>query len=227
MTLFAQRFWALFPVRRPPISTGSNRANHGGTSPCAQRGETKSVGQCLEPLSRLRADFRRRVRSKLRLLPFLAGCLVSLIGRPVWALQDDARQPLLIEADAVEVRESDSTSVYVGHVQMDQGSMRLLADHVTVYHRENRQPRLMIALGAPASYKQQLDDRQGEVQAFAKRMEYDADRDELLLLGEGLLIQGADRLVGERIVYERARGRFRAGGEARVKITITPKSRQQ
>jgi lipopolysaccharide export system protein LptA len=154
-------------------------------------------------------------------LSLLFGLSVGL-GASAWALEEDARQPIYIEADDVEVRESDSTSVYVGNVQVDQGSMRLLAEHVTVYHRADRQPRLIIALGQPASYKQLLDDEQGEVQAFAKRMEYDADKDELVLIGEGLLIQGEDRLRGERILYDRAKARFRAGGAGRVKITITP-----
>lgn len=155
------------------------------------------------------------------LLAVLA-CLAGAHWMPAWALQDDAKQPMLIEADDVEVRESDSTSVYVGNVQVDQGSMRLLADHVTVYHREDRQPRLIIALGDPAKYKQLLDNGQGEVQAFAKRMELDADKDELTLIGDGVLIHGKDRLTGDRIVYDRAKAQFRAGGAGRVKITITP-----
>jgi lipopolysaccharide export system protein LptA len=155
--------------------------------------------------------------------PPIFGLLLGLgLSVHVWALEEDAKQPIYIEADEVEVNEADSTSVYVGHVQVEQGSMRLLADHVTVYHREDRQPRLIIALGQPASYKQLLDDDQGEVQAFAKRMEYDADKDELALIGEGLLIQGEDRLTGERILYDRAKARFRAGGAGRVKITLTP-----
>lgn len=155
-------------------------------------------------------------------LPILGLLLALGLIAPVCALEEDARQPIYIEADEVEVRESDNTSIYVGNVQVDQGSMQLRADHVTVYHREDRQPRLIIALGRPASYKQLLDDDQGEVRAFAKRMEFDADKDELVLIGEGLLIQGEDRLTGERILYDRAKARFRAGGAGRVKITITP-----
>ncbi|MBK1716071.1 lipopolysaccharide transport periplasmic protein LptA [Thiocystis violacea] len=163
----------------------------------------------------------RHHRARLATL-LLAGGLAAGAWTSAWALKEDASQPIYIEADDVEVRESDSTSVYVGNVQVDQGSMRLLADHVTVYHREDRQPRLIIALGQPARYKQQLDDNQGEVQAFGKRVEYDADKDELTLIGDGLLIQGEDRLSGERIVYERAKAQFRAGGAGRVKITIVP-----
>lgn len=150
------------------------------------------------------------------------GLCLALLAPPTWALKDDANQPILIEADDVEFLEAEATSIYVGNVQVDQGSMRLLGDHVTVYHREDRRPRLIIALGAPASFKQLLDDDKGEVQAFANRMEYDADKDELTLIENALLIQGADRLAGSRIIYDRARAHFRAGGEGRVKITIVP-----
>lgn len=149
-------------------------------------------------------------------------CIIALACAPAAALEEDASQPILIEADDVEVLEAENTSIYVGNVQVDQGSMRLLGDHVTVYHRDDRRPRFIIALGAPASFKQLLDNDEGEVLAFAKRMEYDADKDELTLIEDALLIQGTDRVASERIVYDRARAHFRAGGSGRVKITITP-----
>jgi lipopolysaccharide export system protein LptA len=161
---------------------------------------------------------RRITRGIVRALA-LALTIATL---PAGALEGDAEQPILIEADDVEVLEAELISVYVGNVVVTQGSMRLTGDHVTVYHREDRRPRFVIALGAPAHLKQRLDDDQGELLAFAKRMEYDVDKDELTLIGEGLLIQGADRVTGERIVYDRARAHFRAGGAGRVRITIVP-----
>ncbi len=142
------------------------------------------------------------------------------------ALQSDAAQPMLIEADKVEVDEGKSTSLYVGQVQVDQGTMRLLADQVTVHHRSDRHIKYIIARGEPASYKQQMDGEQGEMQAFAKRMDYDADRDELILTGDALVIQGTDRIASERIVYDRAHARAQAGGDSRVKIQMTPQGKK-
>lgn len=152
----------------------------------------------------------------------LAALALGLATSPAWALRDDEKQPMRIEADQVELDEAKSTSVYVGKVQVNQGSMRLTADHVTVYHHDDRRIKYIIALGQPATYRQLLEGDQGEVQAFARRMDYDAVKDELILTEEALLIQGADRLSSERIVYDRARERMRAGGTGRVKITITP-----
>jgi lipopolysaccharide export system protein LptA len=152
----------------------------------------------------------------------LTAMALLLHPAPVRALQGDEKQPMQIEADQVELDEAKDTSVYVGNVQVTQGSMHLTADHVTVYHYANRHIKYIIALGQPATYKQLLDGDQGEMQAFAKRMDYDAEKDELVLTEDALLIQGKDRLSSERIVYDRARERMRAGGSGRVSITFTP-----
>ncbi len=147
---------------------------------------------------------------------------LGLLTQRAAGLTGDDQQPMLIEADTVEVDEAKGTSLYVGRVQVDQGTMRLLADQVTVHHRSDRRIRFIIARGNPASYKQQMDGDQGEVQAFAKRMDYDAERDELVLTDEALLIQGTDRITSDRIVYDRGKARMQAGGSGRVKITFTP-----
>ena len=158
----------------------------------------------------------------LATLVFLAGLGLGLTSIPVMALEGDDQQPVLIEADKVEVDEGKSTSLYIGHVQVDQGSMRLLADRITVHHFQDRRIKYIIARGEPAFYKQMLDDNQGEMQAFAKRMDFDVQRDELILTGDALVIQGKDRIASDQIVYDRANARVQAGDTSRVKITFNP-----
>jgi lipopolysaccharide export system protein LptA len=155
----------------------------------------------------------------------MLACALCLSAPSALALKDDDKQPMLIEADKVELDEAKSTSIYIGNVQVDQGSMRLLADLVTVHHKPDRRIQTIVAEGAPAKYKQLLDGDQGEMQAFAKRMDFDADKNELTLIGEALLIQGKDRIASDRIVYDRARSRMQAGGTGRVKITLTPETK--
>lgn len=152
----------------------------------------------------------------------LAALVLVLAAPPAGALESDSRQPMLIEADRVEVDEGQGTSLYLGNVQVDQGTMRLLAERVTVHHRADRRPRYIIARGLPAFFKQQLDGEDGEMQAYANRMDYDAERDLLILTEQALVIQGQDRIASDRIVYDRARSRVQAGAGERVKITITP-----
>jgi lipopolysaccharide export system protein LptA len=142
------------------------------------------------------------------------------------ALEGDQEQPLLIESDSVELDGVQDISVYTGNVQIDQGSMRILADQVTVNHKEDRRPRFIVAVGNPVRYRQAVEGEKGDVQAHAERMEYDADKDELTLIGHAELTQTADRFASDRIVYDRARSQVKAGtsaqGSGRVQITFTP-----
>jgi lipopolysaccharide export system protein LptA len=103
--------------------------------------------------------------------------------------------------------------------------MRLWADRVTVRHQPSRQPSRIIATGTPARYRQQTDKGQ-EVKAEAKRMEYDATRKEILLIGKARLTQGRDSFSSDRILYDRNKAVVKAGasaqGHQRVHISITP-----
>lgn len=151
-----------------------------------------------------------------------------LLSAPASALDSDSEQPMFVEADAAELDEKQSISLYIGNVEVQQGSMRIRADEVLVHHKPNRQPRKIIAVGNPVRYRQLLDDDPDEVRARAQRMEYEADREEITLIDDAELIQGEDRFVSDRIVYNRITDRLTAGssarGRERVKIRIEPES---
>jgi lipopolysaccharide export system protein LptA len=162
-------------------------------------------------------------------LALALGLSLTLGAARAPALEGDQEQPILVEADSFELDDTKAISVYIGNVQIDQGSMRILADHVTVQHREDRRPRFVTALGNPVRYRQDVEGEKGQVNAHAQRMEYDADKDELTLIGQAELTQAADRFASDRIVYDRAQARVKAGasaqGAGRVQITITPEKK--
>lgn len=142
------------------------------------------------------------------------------------ALEDDQNKPLYLEADSAELDDAKSLSVYRGNVFIQQGSMEIRGDQVTVHHDSERKPELIIAVGAPSKYRQQVEGEEQEVEAEALRMEYDAAKDEITLIDKAVLFQGTDRFSSDRIIYDRARGQVKAGvsarGKERVKITIIP-----
>ncbi len=159
-----------------------------------------------------------------------ATLLLCLTGSPNAADQGaqpqrDEDLPMYVEADSAELDEVKNISVYIGNVIVTQGETSLLAEHVTVHHDPDRKPYLIIALGNPARYRQ---GQQGSepIDAQALRMEYETTKNEITLIDQAVLIQGDDRFGSDRIVYDRARGRVKAGvsaqGTERVKITITP-----
>lgn len=151
---------------------------------------------------------------------------VLLLAAIAQARADNLQQPMFIEADAAELDDRQSISLYLGNVDVQQGSMRLLADEVLVQHYPDRQARKIIAVGRPVRYRQQLDDDPEEIQAEALRVEFESDREELTLIDEAVVIQGEDRFASDRIVYNRVTARLIAGasaqGRERVRIRIEP-----
>lgn len=156
----------------------------------------------------------------------LAMAVGVLMTPPLLALDADSGQPMLVEADAAEFDEKQAISLYLGNVEVQQGSMRIRADEVLVHHKPNRQPRKIIAIGNPVRYRQLLDDDPDEVRARAQRMEYEVEREEITLIDDAELIQGEDRFQSDRIIYNRITERLTAGtsarGRERVKIRIEP-----
>jgi lipopolysaccharide export system protein LptA len=188
------------------------------------------MADCLHTLrtvqrrARLTAGRAGALRARLRLASL--GAMLWLFAAPAIALDSDREQPMLIEADAAEFDEKQSISLYLGNVEVQQGSMHILADEVLVHHKSNRQPQKIIAIGNPVRYRQMLDNEPEEVRARALRMEYEADREEITLIDDAELIQGEDRFASDRIVYNRTTDRLTAGtsarGRQRVKIRMEP-----
>jgi len=178
------------------------------------------------PISRLSA-FER-----LALLARAAALAVLLLGvapQPAKALEDDETQPLYLEADNAELDEQKAESVYTGNVFVQQGSMQIRADRVTVHHDKDRRPQRIIAVGKPATYRQEVEGEKRPVEGEALRMEYDADKDEITLIDQAVVFQGDDTFRNDRIVYDRNRSRVQAGtavqGKERVKILLHPGQR--
>jgi lipopolysaccharide export system protein LptA len=172
--------------------------------------------------------------SDLRNLPFPALILLTSIGlsltaSPAVALESDEDQPLYLEADNADLDEAKAMSVYTGNVLIQQGSLVIRADQVTMHHGEDRKPHKIIAVGKPATYRQELEGEEEAIRAEALRMEYLTDKDEITLIDEAVVFQGEDTFRNDRIVYDRGNARVKAGsdvqGKERVKILINPGNR--
>ena len=137
------------------------------------------------------------------------------------ALESDKDQPIELAADSVDIDESKGMSVYRGDVDLRQGTMRVQADVVTV-HQNKRKPTKIIAEGRPVKFRQQSE--KGPVKGEAKRVEYEVDSENLVMIGNAVLIQGKDSMRSDRIVYDRIRSVVKAGaaakGKQRVRIKI-------
>lgn len=143
-------------------------------------------------------------------------------------LSSDPDQPVNIEADAATVDENTGLTEYTGSVIMTQGSMRVLADKVTVQRGDEGVERVIL-LGNPARFRQRPDNSKEYVRATARKIEYLEPKNLLYLIDQASVRQGSDTFSGNRITYDTKRNRVQARksktGKERVKITFTPKKK--
>lgn len=139
------------------------------------------------------------------------------------ALSSDKDQPIDILADSVDLNEAKGISIYKGDVELNQGSIRLKADKVTIYYK-GKNPNKVVAVGNLVKFRQLPDNSKEYIEGQASRAEYEVSSEELTLIGKARLKQGKDTFSSDRIIYDRVRSVVKAGaaakGKQRVKITI-------
>jgi lipopolysaccharide export system protein LptA len=152
---------------------------------------------------------------------------VWLISNAAFALSTDRNQPLNIEADSAQLDNLKGFTVYSGNVIVNQGTLQLFADKVTLTYNAEKQVQTIIAESNSqmVRFKQALDNKE-EVRAQAKKMEYLA-KDEILHLKQDAQVWKAkDTISGQHIVYDAKRAQVTAS-EGRVKVMIEPNSTTQ
>lgn len=171
-----------------------------------------------------------------------AAVILGIASSGALALSTDREQPIVIEAGAAEADNRAQVTVYHGDVVITQGTLRITGDTVWIHYDDSNSITKAISVGKPAKFRQRPDDKEHDMTADADRMEYHADQDLILLLGNARYGEGDDKITAQRIVYDSRRGRVKAGanpggGEAsgsasgetdksdRVRITITPKKK--
>ena len=156
------------------------------------------------------------------------------------ALSTDRDQPITIQADRAEHDDARRTTIYRGAVVVDQGSLHITGDIVTIRFDARDEVSKITAVGAPAHFRQLPDGGADHHKAWAKRMEYFPGQSLIALFGEARYEQDGDRVQADRLVYDSRNARFKAlsgapgasadeGGQAagkapeRVRIRIKPK----
>ncbi len=148
--------------------------------------------------------------------------LATLASLPLWTNAADVDQPIHIRADAAELDEASGLVTYRGAVELQQGSIQLLAD-VLIIELEQQQVRSIRATGTPASYAQQLRD-DAQMHAQARTILYHTADEVVELKGEAHLQQGVNVFSGNLIQYDMRAGRIIAEAEADegVRMILSP-----
>ena len=172
-----------------------------------------------------------------------AGLLLALVAVDARALSTDSDQPIAIKADRAEHDDAGRTTMYRGDVVIDQGSLHILGDTVTIRFDGRDTVAKITAVGAPAHFRQLPDGGARYRKAWAKRMVYFPEQDLMVLLGEAHYEkEDGSRVQADRLAYDLLNARFKAladpatdatdaaGGDGkaggrpeRVRIEIRPK----
>jgi len=134
--------------------------------------------------------------------------------------QQDTSQPIEITADSLEVEQEAQRAIFTGAVDVIQGEIRLNADRLIVYYRDQQ------AAEENAIYR---IDVEGNVR-FATPTEtaegdngvYDVDGGTIELVGEVVLTSGQEAVIrGDRLIMDLNTGQSEVSG-GRVKGLFIP-----
>jgi lipopolysaccharide export system protein LptA len=130
--------------------------------------------------------------------------LMTFVASLVFALPEDAKQPIEIEAQSVVVDETTGFNEFRGNAEVRQGSLLLLAELIQV-QTDNEEVVSMIAKGSlekPAKYIQSQENQARFIEATATLITYDVDEGMIFLVGNAHLVQGFDSFSGDTLNYD-------------------------
>lgn len=139
----------------------------------------------------------------------LAATACLLMAAGAYALPEDRQQPIRISADQALRDERQGFTEYTGNVRMQQGSLQIEAEKITVFHQQAAADRIL-AEGSPARMQQQPDADKGIVHAAAQRIEYFKEEERVHLQRQARIEQEGSIVTGDSIDYYMAEQRVRA-----------------
>ena len=155
--------------------------------------------------------------------------LALSVAGTAWAEKADKDRPVQIEADSVRLDDAKKIAVYEGNVVLSQGTFLLTADRIEVW-QDDKGFSGGNAIGRPVRFKQKLEGKSEYAEGYADRIEHDAEKETLKLVGGARLKQGDDDLRGNLIHYNTRTEVYEALGSApglaqgRVRAIIQPRN---
>lgn len=145
------------------------------------------------------ATFSKRIKNVVKNTFFFT--LLQSISFSAYCLSSDGNEPLQINADKTEINYFTGVTVYSGNVIATQGTTCLQADKVITYSDDKQQIQKIIAEGDRAIYKTLPKPEQKPLIAKAKTIDYYPEKADVILSGDGEVVQGTNIFRGPKIYY--------------------------
>ena len=121
-----------------------------------------------------------------------------------FALSEDAKQPIEIEAESVIVDEASGFNEFSGNAEIRQGSLLMTAELIQVQTNAEGVEKMKATgtLDNPAKYIQSQENQARFIEATATKITYDVNEGMIFLVGNAYLIQGFDSFSGDTLTYD-------------------------
>lgn len=155
-----------------------------------------------------------------------AGVGLPLVVSSASALSSDVNQPIRLLADRATYVERTGVTTYSGNVTIEQGTLKIVADDMTLNLSKNRKITSATASGRPASFQQVVTKEKGMARGQAHRIDYNAATGIVTLTGNAKLTQAGSSFAGNTIRYSLKAGDIEAnaGNGQRVELVFPPSS---
>ncbi|UYZ67494.1 lipopolysaccharide transport periplasmic protein LptA [Moraxella bovis] len=156
-----------------------------------------------------------------QILLFVAGMSMALSAH---ALPSDASQPIRLLADKATYSERTGVTSYSGNVIIEQGTLKITADNITLNLDDKRSIKTALATGRPATMQQVVTQEKGLAKGQANKIDYNAVTGIITLTGNAKLTQTGASFSGNTIRYSLKLGdvEANAGGGRRVELVFPP-----
>lgn len=147
------------------------------------------------------------------------------------ALPDDKYETIRGRAASLTIDNKTGIATYSGNVNIQQGSLSIIADKLMVHRNAQGDVEKMVATGSPARFQQQPEPDKGVITASAQSITYTPATEHLLLVENASLEQDGSVMSGSTIDYDLIKELLRASGDTKqgsagVEIIIPPSQRK-
>jgi lipopolysaccharide export system protein LptA len=156
------------------------------------------------------------------LLPCMFTALIACISLSVinvHSLESDADAAITIESDRAEFDRRSGIALYVGNVILQQGSLLIHADQITLFSDQEQRLKKAIAEGKPARFQQLMEGDSGLTKASGYHITYLTQEKNISLLKDAILEQEGNSFSGNNIVYNMVNESVSAKGQTNTKAT--------
>ncbi len=129
----------------------------------------------------------------------LVGTL-AIASLNVMAKENDLLQEVKISAASQYADIKNNQVIFKGPVEVTQGSIKIKADELRAFSKENDGGKILVAVGNPATYSQIMEDGR-PASASAKEINYELSTRTLTLKGNATLEQEGSQVTGNLIRY--------------------------